>query len=493
MTTKTTSNINKNAPVVVIGAGPGGYPCAIRLAQQGKQVILVDKHALGGTCLNWGCIPSKALIHASHQYHQLQHASQTLNPLGIRLASPPTLDWSQTLAWKDGLIKQLQGGIAHLLKKHKVTFIQGMATLHMNNQVHVQHNDGSEQWIAASHVVLATGAEAMTLPAWPCDGHRVFNAQQWLNATDAPTRKHWLVVGAGVIGLELGNILLNLGCDVTWVDASDTLLPQQDSFMVQELCKQLEALGGRFHLGVFASPEALPVAGEDTPINVTFTAALKEATPTPLPKPLAVDAVLVATGRTANLNAVGLPLLQPRLSDNQRTLWIDATGQTSLPNVYAVGDLTEGSQLAHRATYQAGIVADAIAGIPRPWDAVAVPSVIYTAPELASVGFTLAEAEARGLAVHQRRFSLNHLGRSYTQLANKQPAFVQLVALKETNVLVGAQLLGTHVSELLGELTLAIESGLSAHDVALTLHAHPSLYEGVWEAAEGLLGHALHG
>ncbi len=476
--------------LLVIGGGPGGYVAAIRAGQLGIATTLVEGAALGGTCLNIGCIPSKALIHAAEEFDKVNHyagGAGAASPLGIQVSSP-RLDLAQTVRWKDGIVKRLTGGVAALLKKQHVQVIQGWARIVDGKTVEVQPGAGAAHGpagaastphgggplrIRCEHLLLAAGSEAVALPMLPF-GERVIGSTEALSPTALPRRL--VVVGGGYIGLELGTAYRKLGSEVTVVEALDRVLPSYDEELVKPVVAALRRIGVQLQLG--CSVQGLNAAGDALRVR---DAAGKESE-------LAADQVLVAVGRRPRTEGWGLETLQ--LDMNGRTVRVDDQCRTSMRNVWAIGDLTGEPMLAHRAMAQGETVAEIIAGGRQHFAPAAIPAVCFTDPEIVVAGHTPQGAEAAGLDAISAHFPFAANGRAMT--LESGDGFVRVVARRDNHLIIGWQAVGRGVSELAASFSQSIEMGAQLEDTAGTIHAHPTLGEAVQEAALRALGHALH-
>jgi dihydrolipoamide dehydrogenase len=457
--------------LLVIGAGPGGYVCAIRAGQLGIDTVVVEKARPGGTCLNVGCIPSKALIHASDEYEKLIHAASGENPFGLSAASP-AIDLALTVAWKDRIVGRLTNGVAGLLKKAGVKSVNGHARFRDGKTVVVETETG-EQVIRAEAIVIATGSGPVELPALPFGGP-VISSTEALSLRTLPERL--VVVGAGYIGLELGMAFARLGVDVAIVESLPRILPQYDAELTRPVARRLEALGVRVHTGSVANG-----LNEDATALTVSNADGRELK-------LAADRILVAVGRRPAIEGWGLEELD--LDRDGRFIRIDDQCRTSMRGVYAIGDVTGEPMLAHRAMAQGEMVAEIVAGQRRSWDKACIPAVCFTDPEVVSVGLSPDEAAATGREVRTGQFPFAANGRAMT-LAGEE-GFVRIVARADNGLVLGIQAVGRGVSELSAAFALAIEMGARLEDVAATVHAHPTLSEAFPEAALKALGHPLH-
>ena len=452
-----------NTTLLIIGGGPGGYVTAIRAGQLGIPTILVEGQALGGTCLNIGCIPSKALIHVAEQFHQTQHHSQH-SALGISV-SAPTLDISKSVEWKDGIVDRLTTGVAALLKKHKVQVINGWAKIIDGKTVEV-----GDTRIHCEHLVLATGSTSVNLPILPIGG-AIISSTEALTPKSVP--KRLIVVGGGYIGLELGIAYRKLGAEVSVVEAQDRILPAYDAELTQPVHDALKQLGVKLYLkhSVLGFDGTLQVRdSEGEPLN------------------LETDQVLVAVGRKPNTQGWNLEALN--LDMNGSAINIDSRCQTSMRNVYAIGDLSGEPMLAHRAMAQGEMVAELISGKTREFNPTAIAAVCFTDPELVVVGKTPDEAKAAGLDCIVSSFPFAANGRAMT--LESKSGFVRVVARRDNHLIVGSQAVGVGVSELSTAFAQSLEMGARLEDIGGTIHAHPTLGEAVQEAALRALGHALH-
>ncbi len=450
--------------LLIIGGGPGGYVAAIRAGQLGIPTILVEGQALGGTCLNIGCIPSKALIHVAEQFQQTVHHSQG-SQLGIEV-DVPTLDIRKSVEWKDGIVDRLTTGVAALLKKHKVQVIHGWAKVIDGKTVEV-----GEQRIQCEHLLLATGSKSVNLPMLPIGGP-IISSTEALAPTHVP--KRLIVVGGGYIGLELGIAYRKLGADVSVVEAQAHILPAYDAELTLPVAESLKKLGVKLYL--------------EHSVTGFTDGKLQVRAPSGDTLALDTDQVLVAVGRKPNTQGWNLEALN--LDMNGAAIKIDSRCQTSMRNVYAIGDLSGEPMLAHRAMAQGEMVAELISGKTREFNPAAIPAVCFTDPELVVVGQTPDEAKAAGLDCIVSSFPFAANGRAMT--LESKAGFVRVVARRDNHLIVGWQAVGAGVSELSTAFGLSLEMGARLEDVAGTIHAHPTLGEAVQEAALRALGHALH-
>ncbi|GES51245.1 dihydrolipoyl dehydrogenase [Rhizobium sp. NBRC 114257] len=454
--------------LLVIGAGPGGYICAIRAGQLGVDTVIVESTKAGGTCLNIGCIPSKALIHAAEEFEKVSHMT-TSNALGI-IVETPKLDLAQTIRWKDGIVGRLNNGVLGLLRKSKVKIVHGQAAFRDGKTVEVETETGT-QVIRAEAVVIATGSEPVELPLLPFGG-AVLSSTEALSLTSVPNSL--AVVGGGYIGLELGTAFAKLGAQVTVVEAMPRILPQYDAELVKPVAKRLGELGVR----VLTGAKAKAYSGEALLIE---TAAGEE-------ERIAADKVLVTVGRKPRTEGWGLEELD--LDRAGRFIRIDERCRTSMRGVYAIGDVTGEPMLAHRAMAQGEMVAEIVAGRKRVWDKRAIPAVCFTDPEIVTAGLSPDEARAQGYEIRVGLFPFAANGRAMT--TQSEDGFVRAVARADTNLVLGLQAVGAGVSELSSAFSLALEMGARLEDIAGTIHAHPTRSESLQEAALKALGHALH-
>jgi dihydrolipoamide dehydrogenase len=457
--------------LLVIGGGPGGYVAAIRAGQLGIPTVLVEGERLGGTCLNIGCIPSKALIHLAGEYEKARRFTGD-NPLGIRVQAP-TLDLAQGLRWKDGIVGKLTGGVGALLRKAGVQVVQGWATLVDGKTVDVATREGEPLRITCEHLLLATGSVPVDLPQLPLGGP-VISSNEALSLPEVP--RHLVVVGAGYIGLELGIAWRKLGAEVAVVEMASRILPSYDEELTRPVQATLRRLGITVHLDCKAG--GLTATGDG--LRVRSASADEFVLP--------ADRVLVAVGRVPRTAGFGLESLQLDMAG--RAVRIDEQCRTSMRNVWAIGDLTGEPMLAHRAMAQGEMVAELVAGHRRRFAPMAIPAVCFTDPELVVAGLTPDEARARGLEVLSAAFPFAANGRAMS--VEGIEGFVRVVARADTHQILGWQAVGPGVSELSAAFCYAIEMGARLEDVAGTIHAHPTLGEAVQEAALRALGHALH-
>ncbi|CDN49053.1 dihydrolipoyl dehydrogenase [Neorhizobium galegae] len=464
--------------LLVIGAGPGGYVCAIRAGQLGVDTVIVEMAKPGGTCLNIGCIPSKAIIHAADDFAKTVAMAAGKNAMGIK-ADNPTIDLAKTMAWKDGITGRLTLGVAGLLKKAGVKIVVGRAKFRDGKTVAVETETG-EQVIRAENIVIATGSAPVELPmllfggAASPSGAKVISSTGALSLTEVPARL--AVVGAGYIGLELGLAFAKLGAKVTIVEALDRILPLYDTQLTQPVARRLAALGVEVLLGT--KVKGMSSNGE----------ALLAETASGEERRIAADKILVTVGRKPVTEGWGREELE--LDMDGRFLRVDEQCRTSMRGIYAVGDVTGEPMLAHRAMAQGEMVAEIVSGKRRSWDKRAIPAVCFTDPEIVSVGMSPDEARAAGREIKIGQFPFSANGRAMT--LSTEEGFVRVVARADNHLVLGIQGVGVGISELSAAFSLAIEMGARLEDLAGTIHAHPTQSEAFAEAALKALGHALH-
>lgn len=469
---------NIQTKLLILGGGPGGYVAAIRAGQLGIQTTLVEASALGGTCLNIGCIPSKALIHAAGEFAKAQAFAAGQSPLGITVGKP-ALDIAATVAWKDGIVQRLTGGVGALLKRSKVNVVRGWAHIIDGKTVEVRDPDGKPvSRISCEHLLLATGSVPVELPILPFDGDKVVSSTGALSPQKLP--KRLIVVGGGYIGLELGIVYRKLGVEVKVVEAADRILPTYDAELTRPVQNRLEKLGIRLYL---KHQVIGPAKGSET--GVEIRAAGNETADITT---LTADQILVAVGRKPNTEGYGLQGLQ--LSMNGRAVQVDEQCRTSMRNVWAIGDLTGEPMLAHRAMAQGEMVAEIIAGHERRFQPEGIPAVCFTDPELVSVGLSPEDAQKAGIEVLTAQFPFAANGRAMT--LEDTEGFIRVVARKDNHRILGWQAVGGHVAELAAAFGQSLEMGAFLEDVAHTIHAHPTLGEAIQETALRALGQALH-
>ena len=460
-----------NTTLLIIGGGPAGYVAGIRAGQLGIPAVLVEGAQPGGTCLNIGCIPSKALIHAADEYAKTVHYAAQTSPLGITVDAP-RIDLERTVAWKDGIVKRLTGGVGALLKKQGVRVVRGWAKVLDGKTVEVHDGGAGEPVrIRCEHLLLASGSHAVELPFMPF-GDAVISSTEALSLAEVPRRM--VVVGAGYIGLELGTAFRKLGSQVTVVEAAERILPAYDADLVKPVANSLERLGVEVRLAT----SVLGMEGER--VKVRDASGVESY--------LDADRVLVAVGRKPATTGWGLEHLM--LDMNGRAVKVDEQCRTSMRNVWAIGDLTGEPMLAHRAMAQGEMVAEIIAGKRRYFHPAAIPAVCYTDPEIVVAGMSPGEAAAAGIDAISASFPFSANGRAMT--IESVDGFVRVVARKDNHLILGWQAVGVGVAELAAGFTQSIELGAQLEDVARTIHAHPTLGEAVQEAALRALGHALH-
>jgi dihydrolipoamide dehydrogenase len=457
--------------LLVIGAGPGGYVCAIRAGRLGIDTVVVEAKKPGGTCLNVGCIPSKALIHAAEEFERVVRIATGRSPLGISVGKPE-LDLSKTVLWKDGIVGRLNSGVSGLLKKAGVKVVVGWARFRDGKTVEVETEIGV-QVIRAEQVVIATGSDTIELPFLPFGG-KVISSTEALALAEVPAKL--VIVGAGYIGLELGTAFAKMGAAVTVVEAQSRILPQYDAELTRPIAKRLRELG----IEVLTDTRAKGLVSKGDALAIE--AADRRA------RTLAADRILVAVGRKPVTEGWGLDALD--LDMDGPFIRIDDRCRTSMRGVYAVGDVTGEPMLAHRATAQGEMVAGIVAGEKRAWDRVCIPAVCFTDPEIVTVGLSPEEAKAAGIEIKTGLVPFQANGRAMT--LENEAGFIRVVARADNHLLLGIQGVGAGIAELSGGFSLALEMRARLEDVAATVHAHPTQSESFLEAALKALGHPIH-
>jgi dihydrolipoamide dehydrogenase len=462
---------------VVIGAGPGGYPAAIRLGQLKVKTAIIEREYMGGVCLNVGCIPSKAVIHAAKMFDKLGHSDD----MGITVTGKPVLDMAKLQAWKGGIVGKLTGGVRTLLKGNHVEIVEGSATLGKpgpdGHRITVKSAAG-EQTIVAKNVVLATGSRPIEIPGFAIDQDRIIDSTGALALPEVPRRL--IVIGGGYIGLELGMCYAKFGSKVTVVEAMPRLLGTMDKDCVGVVERKLRKMGVEVMLDTKAK------SWENKPDRAILTVELKTG------KTAAIDAdkILLAIGRKPNSDNLGLEQAGVALAKGGFVIADDHL-RTNVAGIYAIGDVIGGMMLAHKATKEGEVVAEIIAGHKAAFDVRAIPAVVFTDPEISATGLTEDEARAKGHAeLKVGKFPFAALGRALS--VNDTEGFVKVVADAKTGELLGVHIAGNGGSDLISEATLAIEMGAVADDLRLTIHPHPTLSEAMMEAAAASQGEAIH-
>ncbi|RXT08807.1 dihydrolipoyl dehydrogenase [Ammoniphilus sp. CFH 90114] len=459
--------------VVVIGGGPGGYAAAIRLGQLGQSVVLIEEDKLGGVCLNRGCIPSKALIHSAGEYHKLG----SLGKMGIRI---PTNDFSFEMEgwqdWKGGIVSQLNKGIEHLCKENGVTVVKGRASFLSDDRVGVE-TGGDFETYKFQQAIIATGSRPF-IPAFiEVDHTHILDSTSALQLKEVP--KSLAIIGGGYIGMEMGMAFAKLGSKVTVVEMADRILPQVSAGLVREVTRNAKKLG--MTIKTSTKVENIGLDNGKTVLEVTSEKAGNET--------IVSDKVLVTIGRIPNSGGLGLDQAGVEM-DERGYIPVDAKCTTNVPHIYAIGDITPGPALAHRASKQGIVAAEVISGLASSVDSPLIPYVIFTEPQIAGVGYSKEEAEQRGFEVKVGQFPYRANGRA---LATAEvDGFAEVIVDANTHLLLGMHMVGADASNMIGEGVLALELSARVEDLALTMHPHPTLSE-VWlEAAEAALGHAIH-
>ena len=454
---------------IVIGAGPGGYPCAIRLGQLGIKTLIVEKEAWGGVCLNVGCIPSKALITAGKQLESIGKAEA----MGIKVSGEASVDMGALQEWKGGIVKKLTGGVQTLLKGNNVDLAKGTATITGPNTVSVASAEGTTEY-TADHIVIATGSRPIEIPGFSYKDKGIIDSTGALALTEVP--KHIMVIGGGYIGLEMGIMYRKLGAEVSVIEMQDQVLPGFDKDVVKLLTRKLK----KSKIKTYLKSRALGWEATDDGVQLNIeTPKGKES--------LKGDYILVTVGRRPNTENIGLEAVGVAMDGP--FVKVDKQQRTSVPSIYAIGDVAGQPMLAHKATHEGEVVAEVIAGHNVAYDAKTVPAVVFTDPEIATAGLEEEAARARGpIKVGKMPFAA--IGRALT--TNDTDGFIKVIIDAESHIILGVTIVGPHASDLISEGALAIEMAAEALDVGLTIHPHPTLGEGMMEACKAALGEAVH-
>ncbi|HEL3784196.1 TPA: dihydrolipoyl dehydrogenase [Stenotrophomonas maltophilia] len=455
--------------MVVLGSGPGGYTAAFRAADVGLDTVLVERYAsLGGVCLNVGCIPSKALLHAAAVIDEVAHAGD----FGVEFGKP-TITLDKLREYKEKVVNQLTKGLAGMAKQRKVRSVQGVGKFVSANELEITAADGSTQLLRFQKCIIAAGSQAVKLPNFPWDDKRVMDSTDALELAEVPGSL--LVVGGGIIGLEMATVYGALGSKVTVVEFMDQLMPGADKDLVKPLADRLKKQGIDVHLKTKASGVTADAKG----ITVTFEAA--EEGQAPALAQGTFDRVLVAVGRSPNGKKIDAEKAGVQVTD-RGFIPVDRQMRTNVPHIFAIGDIVGNPMLAHKATHEGKLAAEVAAGHKKEWVARVIPSVAYTNPEIAWVGVTETEAKAKGLKVGVAKFPWAASGRAIG--VGRTEGFTKLIFDEETHRIIGGAIVGVHAGDLLAEIGLAIEMGAEAEDIGHTIHAHPTLSESVAMASE---------
>lgn len=458
---------------IVLGGGPGGYVCAIRLAQLGMKTACIEEEEYGGVCLNWGCIPSKALIANAHFYSKAQSiAAHGINVSGVEVDSAKMQDW------KDGIVKKLTGGVRGLLKANGAEIVEGRGRLVARDAVEVRGKDGSTRRLTATKgIVVATGSATIQVPGFEFDGKNIIGAREAVSLRHVP--KRLVVVGGGVIGLELGMVYQTFGSQLTVVELTPSLLPGIDPDCVKVVERNITKHGGKVLKNTRAESYEKRADGS---VAVKVVSDGKTEL-------IECDQVLVAVGMKPRSRDLGLEDLGVQI-DPRGFIQTNELCQTNVPGIYAIGDVSGPPMLAHKASKEGEVAAEVIAGKRAAKDWMTVPGIVFTHPEIATVGVTEEQAKAEGLSVKVGRFPFSALGRAMS--IAETDGFVKVVTDTESGRIVGIHIVGPSASDLISEGALALEMIATAEDMAATIHPHPTLGEALMEAAAASLGHAIH-
>ncbi len=452
---------------VVIGGGPGGYVAAIRLGQLGRETMLVERETLGGVCLNVGCIPSKAIVRAAKLMKEILRAKD----FGIE-TSQPKMDLQKLQLWKKGVVDKLTEGVAYLCRGNKVDVVYGEAKFQAPHQIEIKTKEGSRV-VTVDNVIIATGSRPVEIPGLKFDGKFVITATEALSFTEAP--RNFVIIGGGVSGLELGMAYAQFGSHVTVIEMLDQLLPGTDIELVRVVERTLKKLGVEVHL------KARAKWAKEGKVGAQLADGKEIGVP--------ADKVMVVVGRRPNSDQIGLETTGVK-TDQAGFIQVNAQMQTNVPGMYAIGDVVGQPLLAHKASKQAIVAAEVIAGEASAADFKAIPGAVWTDPEIATVGLTEAEAKKQGYQLIVGKFPFTALGRAVA--VGETDGFIKVIADKESERILGIHMVGADVTDLISEAALAIEMGATLDDLALTIHPHPTLPEALMEATEAAKGKAIH-
>ena len=472
----------RKCQVLVVGAGPGGYVAGIRSGQLGLDTIVVEGDKAGGTCLIRGCIPSKAMIHAADRFEALQQHSEEGGHMGISVERSPEVDMAALVSWKDEIVDRLNKGVEGLLKAAGADLVKGWANFTGPKSCTVETSDG-EVNIEADNIIIATGSSHIDLPFMPCDEEFIISSTGALDLDSLP--KSVAIVGGGYIGLELGCALSKLGTEVTVVEGLDSILAIMDKEIRRPLELWLKKHKVKVHTNALARVAEIKGKGAARKVELTFEKDSEEQS-------IKVDKVLVTVGRSPNTKGWGLENMGVRMDASGRFIRIERKWRTSVPGVYAIGDVAGEPMLAHKASAEGEMVAEIVAGHEREFDKVSIPAFVFTEPEIISVGLTPDEAKERGEEIIVGKFPLAANGRALSLEAEKTGGFIRVTARESDHVILGVQAVGSHIAELHSEFVLALEMGALLEDVADTVHAHPTMSEAFHEGVLKTLGHAIH-
>ncbi|CAA0145426.1 Dihydrolipoyl dehydrogenase [Tenacibaculum maritimum] len=452
--------------IIVIGSGPGGYIAAVRASQLGKKVAIIEKYAtLGGTCLNVGCIPSKALLDSSHHYYDAVHHFEEH---GISVESP-AFDFGKMVERKAKVVEQTTGGIKYLMDKNNIAVFEGLGSFVDATHVKITKNDGTEEIIEGTNTIIATGSKPSTLPFISLDKERIITSTEALKLKEVP--KHLLVIGGGVIGLELGSVYKRLGAEVTVIEYAPKITPTMDADVSKELTKVLKKQGVKFN--VSHGVTAVERKGEEVIVKATNKKGAEVE--------FKGDYCLVAVGRKPYTEGLALENAGVKLNERNQVA-VNSHLQTNISNIYAIGDVVEGAMLAHKAEEEGVVVAEYLAGQKPHIDYNLIPGIVYTWPEVAAVGKTEDELKTAGIAYKAGKFSMRALGRS--RASGDIDGFVKVLADKNTDEVLGVHIVGARAADLIMEAAVAMEFRASAEDIARICHGHPTYSEAVKEAAK---------
>jgi dihydrolipoamide dehydrogenase len=463
-------DFTQKVETVIVGAGPGGYVAAIRAAQLAQEVVLIEKELLGGVCLNWGCIPSKAMIEVSGLKKHVEKAME----MGL-IVKDIAIDLNQLHKWKNGIVEKLRTGVGSLLLKNGIDVIQGTTSFTEPGKILVASEHGIQRF-EFKNLILATGSSPIPLPGIPFDHELIIDSTDALGLEKVPEKM--VVVGAGSIGIELGLVYAKLGSEVTIVEFQDKFLP----FLDPELPRILEKSLKKNNVKLMIDTKIEKVNPKNDKAEIIYSQAGKPTT-------VEAERVLVAIGRRPNTEDIGLDKIGLQV-DQKGFIEVNKKIQTHIEGVYAIGDLARGPMLAHRASHMGKIAAEVISGKPAAFDNLAIPGVIFSDPEIATVGMTELQAQEQGYKVKAGVFPFRALGRAMT--LGETEGLTKVISDAESGTVLGVHIIGPHASDLIAEGALAVESASHIDDLTLTIHAHPTLPEGIEEAAEAVENKAIH-